>query len=261
MSGVLERMAKRALGALPTVQPLTAPLYASPARGLRDSIFDLETNLEIEAPAPRRHRPSRTQQTQRNPELHDHPQNPDSSRMPAPPVRGETRRAHGRVEDATPSSDESREEPRTEARKRAETEQVVKSDPVEPEHSAASFLTSKESSTRVSRMDLDKEPAIDDADAIVSEIEARKTDLDDRNSLARVDGPLPAPPELARQAMPAPIARRESATPIDQKTEIHISIGSIELRAPRSEAKPVATPFRPRVTLEDFLRRKPEAGA
>jgi hypothetical protein len=46
----------------------------------------------------------------------------------------------------------------------------------------------------------------------------------------------------------------------EQRTEIHISIGSIEVRAPRSESKPPAPPFRPRVTLDDFLRRKPEAG-
>jgi hypothetical protein len=44
----------------------------------------------------------------------------------------------------------------------------------------------------------------------------------------------------------------------EPKTEIHISIGSIELRAPRTEARPQAAPFRPLVTLEDFLRRKPE---
>jgi len=48
--------------------------------------------------------------------------------------------------------------------------------------------------------------------------------------------------------------------PAEQKTEIHISIGSIELRAPRVEARPQAAPFRPRLTLNDFLRRKPEAG-
>jgi hypothetical protein len=40
-----------------------------------------------------------------------------------------------------------------------------------------------------------------------------------------------------------------------EHTEIHISIGSIELHAPRPEAK--APPFRPRVTLDEFLRRRP----
>jgi hypothetical protein len=55
--------------------------------------------------------------------------------------------------------------------------------------------------------------------------------------------------------------RSEPPQRLEQKTEIYISIGSIELRAPRAETKPAAAPFRPRVTLEDFLRRKPEAGA
>ncbi|MGB6691943.1 MAG: hypothetical protein WBE76_29215 [Terracidiphilus sp.] len=76
-------------------------------------------------------------------------------------------------------------------------------------------------------------------------------------------------PERKEQAIETrPAARRESAkrsepvvAPIEQRTEIHISIGSIELRAPRVEAKPHAAPFRPRVTLDDFLRRKPEAGS
>ena len=44
-----------------------------------------------------------------------------------------------------------------------------------------------------------------------------------------------------------------------EHTEIYISIGSIELHAPRMEAK--AAPFRPRVTLDEFLKRKPGAGS
>lgn len=42
------------------------------------------------------------------------------------------------------------------------------------------------------------------------------------------------------------------------QTEIHISIGSIELRPPRAEAK-TQQPFRPRVSLDEFLKRKPGA--
>lgn len=44
----------------------------------------------------------------------------------------------------------------------------------------------------------------------------------------------------------------------EEKTEVHISIGNIELRAPRAEARPQPAPFRPRITLEEFLRRLPE---
>jgi hypothetical protein len=51
---------------------------------------------------------------------------------------------------------------------------------------------------------------------------------------------------------------RRAAEAAEEKTEIHISIGSIELRAPRAEPRPQAVPFRPRVTLDDFLRRGQE---
>jgi hypothetical protein len=52
----------------------------------------------------------------------------------------------------------------------------------------------------------------------------------------------------------------ETADPAEPRPEIHISIGTIELRVPRADATPPARPFRPRVTLEEFLRRKSEAG-
>lgn len=69
---------------------------------------------------------------------------------------------------------------------------------------------------------------------------------------------------MARRNAPAGRAPRERsrepaapATPVDPKMEIHISIGAIELRAARPAPVSAAQPFRPRVTLEDFLRRKP----
>ena len=46
-----------------------------------------------------------------------------------------------------------------------------------------------------------------------------------------------------------------------EHTEIHVTIGSIELRAPRSEAPRPSTPFKPRVTLDDYLRDKPGANS
>ncbi|MGA7314744.1 MAG: hypothetical protein WBX22_12315 [Silvibacterium sp.] len=51
------------------------------------------------------------------------------------------------------------------------------------------------------------------------------------------------------------------AAPAEERTEIHISIGSIELRAPRIEAGPKPAPFKPHVTLDEFLRGKPGAGS
>lgn len=49
------------------------------------------------------------------------------------------------------------------------------------------------------------------------------------------------------------------AAPAEERTEIRISIGSIELRAPRTEAGPKPAPFKPRVTLDELLRGKPGA--
>jgi hypothetical protein len=54
-----------------------------------------------------------------------------------------------------------------------------------------------------------------------------------------------------------PAAAMDSA----EHTEIHITIGSVELRAPRVvPAPPKAPAFRPRVTLDEFLKRGAGSG-
>jgi hypothetical protein len=60
---------------------------------------------------------------------------------------------------------------------------------------------------------------------------------------------------VQRELRPPEPAVRAQASMIEsgEHTEIHISVGSIEFHAPRTEAK--APPFRPRVTLDEFLRR------
>jgi hypothetical protein len=66
-------------------------------------------------------------------------------------------------------------------------------------------------------------------------------------------------PTIARSRQAAsPVEPLESAT---EHTEIHITIGSIELRASRAEAQSKPAPFKPRVTLDDYLRRRPGAGS
>jgi hypothetical protein len=51
------------------------------------------------------------------------------------------------------------------------------------------------------------------------------------------------------------------ATDSAEHTEIHITIGSVELRAPRiAPAPPKAPTFRPRVTLDEFLKRGAGSG-
>ncbi len=50
---------------------------------------------------------------------------------------------------------------------------------------------------------------------------------------------------------------RQPDVPVESRTEIHISIGSIELRPPPVVVQPRPAPFQPRVTLNDFLGRRP----
>jgi hypothetical protein len=61
-----------------------------------------------------------------------------------------------------------------------------------------------------------------------------------------------------RQPESATVSPLESAT---EHTEIHITIGSIELRTPRTETPMKAAPFKPRVTLDDYLRGRPGANS
>jgi hypothetical protein len=64
-----------------------------------------------------------------------------------------------------------------------------------------------------------------------------------------------ARPRLPESPAVSPL---ETAT---EHTEIHITIGSIELRTPRTEVPRAVAPFKPRVTLDDFLRGKSGASS
>jgi hypothetical protein len=90
-----------------------------------------------------------------------------------------------------------------------------------------------------------------------------------RANLERPSNTKLTAPERAELAMEVRSSRdRDSGpqaesheVPAEQRTEIHISIGSIELRAPHVESRPQVVPFRPRVSLDDFLGRKPGGAA
>jgi hypothetical protein len=78
---------------------------------------------------------------------------------------------------------------------------------------------------------------------------------------ARESTPTNAKADKRTESQNPPVVRNEAgdaAGAVDsaEHTEIHITIGSVELRAPRvAPAPPKAPAFRPRVTLDEFLKR------
>jgi hypothetical protein len=75
--------------------------------------------------------------------------------------------------------------------------------------------------------------------------------------------PMGRKPEHEVKPVPAIVQVHNEAAPgmdaAGEHTEIHITIGSVELHAPRTAAK--APPFQPRVTLDQFLNRRSGAAS
>ncbi len=274
MSGVLDRLAKLAVGALPTVQPLLATKYAARSSELRQNAFEPEAQHEIDAPAafPRttaRNAPQTgVPATARPGHQPDHaaawsatstgalaPQQPRPATTsalvdvpikqspPAATLEARTRNRQYPAQETEPASSEHAQEPPHEPAERVRSHAQLMS--------AAGPAISREAPSSVSHEAEISDPSSHPA-AIADELQP---------------APRLAAERMAREIQPSPAASRNSAkhpesaaAMPEQRTEIHISIGSIEVRAPRSESKPPAPPFRPRVTLDDFLRRKPEAG-
>lgn len=259
MSGVLSRMAKRALGALPTVQPLSASRYSRPAAGLREGSFGLETNVEAEAAAPRAEQQLPNvwkTQVGLTPSAHeqgDQLETPRAPRKARPEANAEDRREHQRASGATPA-------PAPLAQQRARGEEPNVNIAPRGDVNVAQEFEIADAGLRPSALTTRRAETEPNRDFVGETVTAAKTETE--------KPALPRPPDRKREAVGAPAVlerkappqawRREAGERAEQKTEIHISIGSIELRAPRTEAKPAAAPFRPRVTLEDFLRRKTE---
>jgi hypothetical protein len=249
MSGILDRMAKRALGTLPSIQPLGLPSHAiaSPAR---ETAMPVAEFLEVDAtlagiPDEPLHAPEKkSQQTSRGPAIRT-----DSSEQAS---SGETksRKQSGKPPTEVPAEDSAQ---RTERQARHA---------IMPEHSRGSTSVSNHAESAQGREHLVDNPgAREDAresmpPAMLPEPEEIERSAPEEPRMPRVEATPHGQPQRPRAA-----PQSESAAPTPQNTEIHISIGSIELRAPRTETRPQTIPFRPRVTLSDFLRRKPEAGA
>jgi hypothetical protein len=229
MSGVLERMAKRALGRLHTMQPLIRSSYAvAPVDARKPSSSEfLPSN---EKPERATSAPARTP-IQANEEPGAASQRPRAAA--APRLDEVARHVETRMERHMPQPPE---KPAAEA----------------PIPLTISFASQPE----ISEAPADSEPLVE-ADVTAPIIPMHQDD-----AAAVVEELVPTigashQPARISQAMVQPRhMRAESAAFKEQKTEIHISIGSIELRAAPAEPRPAApASFRPRVSLQDFLKR------
>jgi hypothetical protein len=281
MSGVLERMAKRARGALPTVEPRTAPRFAPPesgSAGVGTSAFGIEEiSSEAESPANRR---ENTQKKMRRSEL-DEDKAPREIREThdAAPVREQVRRATANQASRGMDVDRQRDsqprlQPKPQANPEPESKQAsdssLKSNDSERGSKEIGIEESHEFTVRAAMTRTPEETTLEP-----SQIESKIASNRENNRENGEEAETPAirrnnrVQEREAQAIEVRSAARKEAAMLaptldgsaEQRTEIHISIGNIELRAPRVEARLQAAPFRPRVTLDDYLRRKPEAGA
>ncbi len=236
MSGVLDRMVQRSRGSLPAIEPLVrAQQTAAAALSL--------VMEESAATAPR----------DRN--------------------VGSAVQKHARRESAGPVQDDVR-------RDAAQARDATRKDSPRPE--AARLNGATESNGRVAANDADGdgltgarlERAVELRDVARESDEQRESSIEmraekvpakaDETAGESIRTKAKVEPRAATQDIPA--GRDEagdaaSAMDSAEQTEIHITIGSVELRAPRvAPAPPKAPPFRPRVTLDEFLKRGAGSG-
>ncbi|MGB0063866.1 MAG: hypothetical protein WBP85_05415 [Terracidiphilus sp.] len=307
MSGVLDRMAQRALGLLPVVQPLVAPRYAESPRAFAvgpDMAAGLETTVETEAAAPVRAR----ERDARKPSIteSDGPVQPQEDKQEVRPEDGSEVRGPANRPGA----------PRLGAPKSATLKPAILNPAILNPATAQPGSLEKISQLRPP-VQRSSQPAVEAGAEVTTELRSQPAEtqvmIEDWNRGRTTQAPKPlahlermgpqretAKPEgmredrktsaamgaLSTQDEPSrqqivrppqsPIGNRAVAAPslvadrraipqgerqaAQEKTEVHISIGNIELRAPRVETRRAAPaqPFKPRVSLDDFLRRGQE---
>jgi hypothetical protein len=224
MSGVLDRMVKRAHGRLPAVQPL---MVSAPA----EAAGPVES---MEEPGPRSGQQMASETTlPRTAMLTDH----DAHRREGP-LQNLVANFH-RV-------------PLNHTLSRPETMRQI--EPVDAfarrsESGLTAFQLDKTGNARrpSNPKGSERKPSADDREVL-----PRETKPDLRKKPFIVDAEQNQGLSIRAESVPT-----VHSEPAEQRTEIHISIGSIELRAPRTEARPKSAPFRPRISLDEFLRCKP----
>ncbi len=250
MSSVLDRMVQRARGELPAVEPLVAAQWTA----LTTQLAVAEETREHDTPP---------QQTQ--------PRSVTGRVNVAPAVRNSE--ANGHLQSALHS--ESRD---AGGMKQQTTHETARED----QNRSADGVTGSEEADATS----EAEPILGERSLQVLNVHtvtARNIDAEASAEKARepaalfsphVSLPQPQRREAVREvkedaqqtaknaALAIESTPRAAELEMDtaiEHTEIHITIGSIEMRAPRIEA--TAPAFRPRVTLDEFLSRRPGAGS
>lgn len=238
MSGVLDRMVQRVRGGLPAVEPLVAP-QRTPLAAL----------------------PSRVDEALQRDATRPSVEMSDIAPMPLPasrPGANEGAPTGAQVQGRRPNREKpqlEREPTRHLPNRSVDGEPVVTAGPAtamaqpvpgEPQLHVLEVRT-------VSAPGTEPEPPTAETREPTALLPPARKDLQpQRREPSSEVKSAPRTPEPAPHATPGMEVAAEN-------TEIHITIGSIELRAPHTEA--TAPAFRPRVTLDEFLSRKPGAGS
>jgi len=282
---VLDRMARRAMGTMPAVQPLLGPRYAETPRGA-EAELGMTAEIETIAPVPARKGDARRRPVaDRDSDMQqkdDKPENRFEGRSPvkrskAPEKIAKAHEAETPVSAPTDQGERQSSPPRRAAQPGVERSREVAAGPG-PERAAELRLAKAGHRSQTARAAKavphiePMEPRREDATAGrmreeretpgIESVLSPKDEPSRHKIVQSSDSPkrsrLVAAPLLEVDRRITLQAERRTAEAAKEKTEIHISIGSIELRAPRVEQRPQAVPFRPRVTLDEFLRRGQE---
>lgn len=235
MSGVLDRMVQRTRGELPAVEPLVAPQWTALAAHSASSEDAFEREAPFRMDLPRREVAplSKPERTAKIPKL--------NQSAPAPAGVSDHNRS---IEPSPPAS-----EPAHHAQIRSTAENLGE---VKPQVAAQAPQDSIPPELRV------LEVRTVNAPGTASDLQRKAAD-----EPQRIPPPKRQKPEHEVKPAQAAVQARNEAAPgmeaAGEHTEIHITIGSIELHAPRAAAK--TPPFQPRVTLDQFLNRKSGAAS
>lgn len=233
MSGVLDRMVQRLRGELPAVEPLVSPQRTAAAArpGLAEETGEREAPASAPQP-PKGFSPALHPGWRDTEALEDHTQlhsaeHAATEESPRPPENAPVRRSF-----------EASRRLRKLIRDREMMKEVAAPGAEAHEPDSPAPEMDGTAPPKRSEIELDTKPA---------SLRLRE------HAEPRITEPTPPAPYVVASGIPAAAPVIETG----EHTEIHITIGSIELRAPRTEVK--APPFRPSVTLDEFLKRRPGA--